>query len=180
MAYTSGGRPGWEACESSFGPMAEEVEVLLLLGGNVGRPVETLQRAEEAIGARCGRIVARSRDHWTEPWGFSDERLFLNRALLVRSASSLPELLATVLSIETELGRVRDPLQRFAARTIDIDLLLAGERILTTPDLVLPHPRLHQRAFALAPAVDIVPHWRHPLLGRTVLQLLNDLRGLPA
>ncbi len=160
--------------------MAEELDVLLLLGGNVGRPEETLRQAEEAIEARCGRIVARSRDHWTEPFGFSDARSFLNRALLLRSELMPPALLTNVLTIETELGRVRDPAKRFTARTIDIDLLLVGDTVLATADLVLPHPRLHQRAFALAPAADIVPHWMHPLLGRTVLQLLNDLRGLPA
>ena len=151
-------------------------EVLLLLGGNMGEPVATLGAAEKAIGARCGNVIARSRDHWTEPWGFSDERLFLNRALLLNTPLEPSTLMAELLSIERDLGRVRDHAVRFSARIIDIDILLIGSKIIATNMLTVPHPRLHERAFALGPAADLVPQWMHPILGRTVLQLLHDLR----
>ncbi len=151
-------------------------EVLLLLGGNMGDPVAMFAAAEKAIGARCGSVQTHSRDHWTEPWGFSDERLFLNRALLLNTTLEPNTLMAELLRIETELGRVRDAAARYSARTIDIDILLIGSEIMETDMVTVPHPRLHERTFALAPAADIVPQWVHPVRGRTVLQMLHDLR----
>lgn len=156
-----------------------EREVLLLLGGNVGDPVGTLGQAERLLGVRAGRVVARSRDHWTVPWGFTDDRLFLNRALLLVSTMAPEELLGEVLAIETTLGRRRTGGHRYGARTIDIDLLLIAGSVVNSPGLEVPHPRMHERTFALAPAADVAPGWVHPLLGRTVLQLLNDLLQNP-
>lgn len=149
-------------------------EVLLLLGGNVGDPVVALGQAERLLGVRAGQVLARSRDHWTLPWGFTDDRLFLNRALLLSTTRPPDELLGEVLAIETTLGRRRIAGVRYGARTIDIDVLLIGGSVVNTPGLEVPHPRMHERAFALAPAADIAPGWVHPVLGRTVLQLLND------
>lgn len=156
--------------------MSQGEEALLLLGGNVGHPQRTMARAEALIADRCGTILARSRDHWTEPWGFADDRLFLNRALLLRTALPPLDLMAQLLRIEAELGRQRSEGARYGPRTIDIDILLIGERFLDLPGLQVPHPRLAERAFALEPAADIAPGWRHPLLGRTVLALSDDLR----
>lgn len=156
--------------------MAEPYEVLLLLGGNLGDPKTTFERAEELIALRAGPILARSRDHLTEPWGFSDERLFLNRALLVETSLDPAQLMKELLAVEQALGRKREPGPRYASRTIDIDILLIGDRVIDLPELKVPHPRLHERAFALAPAADLVPLAIHPLLKRTVLDLLNDLR----
>lgn len=156
--------------------MAAAYEAVLLLGGNLGDLPVTLAKAEALINERIGTVLARSRDHWTEPWGFTDERLFLNRALLVRSELTPAALLEGVLEIERELGRVRDPGVRYSARAIDIDVLLSGDSVIDLPQLQVPHPRMHERAFALSPTADITPNWVHPLLHRTVLQLLNDLR----
>lgn len=156
--------------------MAAAYEAVLLLGGNLGDLPATFISAETLLNKRIGTVLASSRDHWTEPWGFTDERLFLNRALLVRSDLDPTALLEGVLGIERELGRVRDPAIRYSARTIDIDILLLGDRVIDLPHLQIPHPHMHERAFALAPAADISPNWTHPILHRTVLQLLNDLR----
>lgn len=154
----------------------EEREALLLLGGNLGDPRATLTRAAMLIGARAGTVVAQSRDHWTEPWGFNAEQLFLNRALIVRTSLSPEALLRALLEIERELGRVRVDKGGYTSRTIDIDLLLQGAETFATPALTLPHPRMHQRWFALAPSADVAPGWMHPLLGHSILDLLNDLR----
>lgn len=151
------------------------MEVLLLLGGNIGDVGATMKRAEAMLEQRVGGILSKSRDHWTEPWGFNDERTFLNRALIIRSGHSPEALLRECLSIEHELGRTRSDAPGYVARTIDIDLLLAGDGIISLPGLVIPHPRLHQRAFALAPAADVAPGWVHPGLERSVLNLLNDV-----
>jgi len=157
--------------------MAEECDVLLLLGGNLGEPPAILTAAEDLLSQHVGRLVSRSRDHWTEPWGFSGAPLFLNRALLMRSALPAASVLAIALEIERELGRVRTTGGGYGSRTIDIDILLYGDEILAAPTLTVPHPRMHERWFALAPSADVAPSWRHPLLGHTVLELLNDLRA---
>ncbi len=154
------------------------MELLLLLGGNIGDPRAMLGLAEALIDERVGHIRARSRDHWTEPWGFNDARLFLNRALLVDTEHAPEAALTHCSRIEDELGRERTS-GGYAARTIDIDLLLWQDRTIDLPDLRIPHPRMHQRAFALAPAADIAPHWPHPTLNRTVLMLLNDVLHNP-
>ena len=151
-------------------------EVVLLLGGNTGDPSATLARAIALISARIGGVVSQSRDHWTEPWGFTDDRLFLNKALLINTELPAPAVMRTCLEIEAELGRRRDPSARYTARSIDIDLLFFDDAVIDAVDLVVPHPRVHERTFALAPAADIVPGLVHPVLRRTVLQLLDDLR----
>jgi 2-amino-4-hydroxy-6-hydroxymethyldihydropteridine diphosphokinase len=150
-------------------------EVLLLLGGNEGDPVSSLARAEKLLGERMGPILARSRDHWTEPWGFRDDRLFLNRALIISTALPNDDLMPVCLRIEQELGRVRGKEQGPSARPIDIDILLIGEDVIRIEGLVVPHPRMHERAFALAPAADIAPCWIHPGTGRPVFKLLDEL-----
>lgn len=164
----------------SFGAMVPPYEALLLLGGNLGDVKGAFSVAESMIGHPTGRIgagiLARSRDHWTEPWGFSDERLFLNRALLVSTTLEPLELLGELLTIERALGRNRCEEGRYASRTIDIDILLIGDQVIDLPGLVVPHPRMHERAFALEPAADIVPEWVHPVLGRGVMEMLSDLR----
>lgn len=154
-------------------------EVLLLLGGDLGPVAENLERAAGAIEARCGKVLARSRDHWTEPWGFKGAGLFLNRALRVATALAPEELMAELLRIEEGLGRTRAEGSGYASRTVDIDVLLMEEITLQRPSITLPHPLFHVRRFALAPAADVVPWAVHPVLGRTVLELLDDLRSAP-
>src|SRR5690606_12633485 len=99
----------------SFGPMPHAYQALLLLGGNTGDPTATLGLAEAMIAREAGGVLARSRDHWTEPWGFEDSRLFLNRALLMETTLPPEALMRTLLRIERELGRERGS-ERYAAR----------------------------------------------------------------
>ncbi|MEZ4807162.1 MAG: 2-amino-4-hydroxy-6-hydroxymethyldihydropteridine diphosphokinase [Flavobacteriales bacterium] len=156
--------------------MQGEREVLLLLGGNTGDPKCTLAAAEAALEERVGKVVARSRDHWTEPWGFADDRPFLNKAVLIATSMAPEELLIRCLAIETELGRRRGDGVGYAARPIDIDILLIGDEVIGMPGLQVPHPRMQDRAFALAPAADIAPGAIHPVRGLSILDLLNELR----
>jgi 2-amino-4-hydroxy-6-hydroxymethyldihydropteridine diphosphokinase len=150
-------------------------EVVLLLGGDLGDPVEQLALAETALAARVGAVQARSRDHWTAAWGFTSEALFLNRALLVRTTLEAHAVLDACLAIERSMGRVRTESQGMASRPIDIDILAIGHRVIMDQALVVPHPRLHLRRFALAPLCDLLPLWHHPILDRTALDLLNAL-----
>lgn len=148
-------------------------EMVLLLGGDLGDPEIELGRAEQAIEARVGSVLARSRDHWTKPWGFSSSTLFLNRALVVDTKLEPMAALLECLSIEREQGRERSSTPGPVSRLIDIDILLIGDHVIDLPGLTVPHPRLHLRRFALAPLADVWPLWRHPSLGRTALDLLN-------
>ena len=150
---------------------------LLLLGGDLDDPPAYLDRATELLDRALGHHPCSSRDHWTVPWGFHDHRLFLNRALLVRTRCAPQDLMLLALDIERELGRQRPAAGGYAPRTIDIDILLMEDLMVRSERLTLPHPRMHERAFALAPAADLCPEWVHPGLGRTVLDLLNDLHG---
>ncbi|MBL7951657.1 MAG: 2-amino-4-hydroxy-6-hydroxymethyldihydropteridine diphosphokinase [Flavobacteriales bacterium] len=150
-------------------------EFVLLLGGDLGDPVEQLALAEIAIAARVGSVQARSRDHWTAAWGFTSGTLFLNRALLVRTQLEPHSVMDACLAIERSMGRVRSESQGMASRPIDIDILAIGDRVIMDDTLTVPHPRLHLRRFALAPLCDILPRWRHPILDREALDLLNAL-----
>ena len=153
-------------------------KALLLLGGDLGEPEKQLNEAEARLKAGGYSILARSRDHWTLPWGFNGERLFLNRAIVVTLPGTPEALLRTIARIEADMGRVRTG-KEYRSRTIDIDILLLGDHIIDTPDLQIPHPRMHQRVFALAPTADLLPMTIHPVLGRSILNLLNDLLATP-
>ncbi len=154
-------------------------EFTLLLGANRGEPHATFARATTLIEDRIGRIVASSRDHWTEPWGFQDSRLFLNRAVLLESIMDPGRVMERLLEIEEELGRERTSGAGYTSRTIDLDILFIGDEVIEQPGLSIPHPRVHERTFALAPAADIIPDLVHPLLKRTVMDLLNQALQKP-
>lgn len=174
--HTSGVGDGWKAAApNTFAAMTTGMEALLLLGGDLGDVRATLDRAIGALRKEAGTVLAVSRDHWTEPWGFAGQGLFLNRAVVLRTTLSPEGLMRTLLAIEGTLGRTRTAGQGPASRPVDIDILLMGDTVMDTPGLVLPHPRMHLRRFALAPAADVAPSAVHPVSRRTVLGLLGDL-----
>lgn len=151
-------------------------EFTLLLGANRGEPHATFGRATALIEERIGRVLASSRDHWTEPWGFQDDQLFLNRALLVETNMPPSKVMTALLAIEEELGRVRTDLSGYTSRLIDLDILFIGEEVIAEPGLEVPHPRVHERAFALAPAADIIPDLIHPVLKHDVMEMLDHIQ----
>lgn len=146
----------------------------VLLGGNLGDVQHTFARAVARLRSTVGTVTAMSRDHVTEPWGFTDAHLFLNRAVQVESSAAPAEVMEQLLRIETELGRTRAADGRPASRTIDIDILFIADRVLHMPGLTVPHPRVHERVFALSPTADIAPMLVHPVLGRTIMELLSS------
>lgn len=148
---------------------------LLSLGSNLGDRRGILQAALSAFGNSPGlRLMAVSRWHETQPIGGpGGQSNFLNGAALLETALSPLELLARLQRIESHLGRRRD--ERWAARTLDLDLLLYEDVVLESPQLVLPHPRMAFRRFALAPAVEVAPQMVHPRLGWTVRRLWEHL-----
>jgi 2-amino-4-hydroxy-6-hydroxymethyldihydropteridine diphosphokinase len=136
-------------------------EALIALGGNVGEVRDTLDRA---IAALCDgttvRLLARSSDYRTPPWGVTDQPPFINRAIISTTALPPLDLLARAQAVERQFGRDRSREQRWGPRTLDIDLIdIEGIR-LDTPELTLPHPRALERAFVLVPLAEIAPDWR--------------------
>ena len=145
------------------------------LGSNLGDPRAQIGLAVELLGAEDGvEVVALSTLRATDPVGYEDQPRFLNGAAELRTSLSARELLERLLAIERELGRVRGEGPRFGPRTIDLDLLLFGSEIVAEPGLVVPHPRLHARRFALEPLAELDPALELP--GRGPVQAL--LAGL--
>jgi 2-amino-4-hydroxy-6-hydroxymethyldihydropteridine diphosphokinase len=133
-------------------------EALVALGGNLGDVRDTLDRA---IAAFCDgndvRLLARSSDYRTPPWGVADQPPFVNLAIAVETSLTPHELLARAQAVELALGRERGKERRWGPRPVDIDLIAYGDLALDTPDLTLPHPRLFERAFVLVPLAEIAP-----------------------
>jgi 2-amino-4-hydroxy-6-hydroxymethyldihydropteridine diphosphokinase len=133
-------------------------EALVGLGGNIGDVRTTLDRALEAFcDGSDVRLVARSSDYATPPWGVVDQPPFVNRCIAVETALAPRALLDRALAVERSLGRDRGREQRWGPRAIDIDVLTYDDVALEEPGLTLPHPRLFERAFVLVPLAEIVP-----------------------
>lgn len=145
------------------------------LGANLDDPRGSIERALELLRAEPGvDVVAVSTLRETEPVGYEDQPRFLNGAAELRTTLTARELLGRLLAIERRLGRVRGSGPRFGPRTIDLDLLLHGDEVVDESGLQLPHPRLHERRFALEPLAELDPALEIP--GRGSVQAL--LAGL--
>jgi len=150
------------------------IPVLLSLGSNLGDRAAALSTAIDALPPAV--IVDRvSTFQETEPMYVTDQPAYLNAALLGRTAMEPEALLDALKGIERDQGRA--PSLRYGPRPIDIDILILGDRVVSTPRLVIPHPRIAERAFVLVPAVEIAPDLRHPTLRRTIAELAAEVPG---
>ena len=140
---------------TTAGPDARPVHACIGLGANLGDPAAALREAFEALARLpATRLLAASRLYRTPAWGRTDQPDYVNAAALLETALDPQALLAALLDIERRAGRVRDG-DRWGPRTLDLDLLLYDDRVIDLPGLRVPHPHLHERAFALVPLAEI-------------------------
>lgn len=152
----------------------KNAEVIVLLGGNEGDVKNTFIAAKKLIRKHIGTITKESSLYQSPPWGFESSNPFLNQVISIKTDLSSLNTLKQLLTVETELGRVRDPkAEGYANRPIDLDILYRGNEVLRIKDLEIPHPAIQDRRFTLLPLVEILPDFKHPNLHISQLEMLT-------
>ena len=146
--------------------------IYLALGTNLGERSDNLRAALNAFAPQIC-VLEESRVYETEPWGYADQPAFLNMVVRAETDLSPRDLLGRLKELEASLGRI--PGFRNGPRLIDLDILFYDNLSLEIPGLVIPHPRLHERAFVLIPLADVAPGLLLPVLGRSAAQIVENL-----
>ncbi len=142
----------------------------LLTGSNLGDRELYLEQATLYLSQKCGRIVQQSALYETAPWGILEQPNYLNQAIVLETSLSPEELMSSLLQIEEILGRIRTI--KYGPRTIDLDILFYNQVIMNSQSLKLPHPAIQDRRFALVALAEIAPNLIHPILNKSVNNLL--------
>jgi len=149
-------------------------KVFLLIGGNMGDRLQNLHQAIALVAAACGPVLQQSAVYETAAWGKTDQAAFLNQALLLTTSLTPQQLITTLLSVEEQMGRRR--MERNGPRVIDIDIIFYNDVVLHEPNLTIPHPQLQHRRFVLVPLQEIAPAFVHPVLRKTIDELLEECK----
>lgn len=160
-----------ESREDTVKSELKPVVIYLGLGSNLGDRLDNLRAARAALPPRVS-VLRASQVYETLPWGYADQPPFLNQVLEAHTLLAPRRLLAHLKSIENRLGRT--PTFRYGPRLIDIDILFYGSQIIEMDGLIIPHPRLAERAFVLVPLAELAPDLVHPQSGLSIQQLLTQ------
>ena len=152
--------------------MLNPYKVYLAFGTNLGSKVDNLQQAIKEVERKVGKIQSVSSVYETIPFGFNSPNTFLNCVVCLNTSLSPVQLLKEIQTIERNMGRIRNPSDVYEDRIIDIDIIFYDDIVLLTDNLQIPHPKLQQRMFVLQPLVEIEPQMKHPVLKKTVEELL--------
>ncbi|MFN5023140.1 MAG: 2-amino-4-hydroxy-6-hydroxymethyldihydropteridine diphosphokinase [Chitinophagaceae bacterium] len=144
----------------------------LLIGGNMGDRLANLEMAKLAIHQEIGSILLSSSMYETAAWGKEDQPAFLNQALLIETNLIAHDLMMALLAIEKNMGRIRQ--EHLGPRTIDLDIIFFNDQIIDSANLTIPHPQMQKRNFVLTPLKEIAPNFIHPILKKSITQLLTD------
>jgi len=148
-------------------------EVYLCLGGNLGNCLTTFSKVCALIKQEIGKVTEQSSLYQSQAWGMENAPDFLNQVIKVETKISVEALLIILLEIEKKLGRERTETTTYQSRLIDVDILFFNKKIIKTKTLEIPHPRLHLRKFVLEPLNEIAPNFIHPILNKSISELLE-------
>ena len=143
----------------------------LLLGSNIGNSRQQLLEATRLIKKNIGKVTRQSKLYVTAAWGNTNQPDFLNQVIVIETKLSATELIKSILTTETTMGRIRT--EKNAPRIIDIDILFFNKEIILEKDLIVPHPEIQNRRFVLIPLNELSPGLKHPVLKKTMHQLLE-------
>ena len=149
-------------------------KVYLQLGSNIGNSKKQLLKAQKYLGKRIGFLIHKSSLYQTAAWGDRDQPDFINQIVVINTLLDAQSCIEKILGIEHDMGRIRT--KKNAPRVIDIDILFFNREIINLENLVVPHPALQDRRFVLIPLNEISPNFIHPILNKTVHQLLVDCK----
>lgn len=152
------------------------INVYLSLGSNIGNRRENISEGIRLIVKQIGKAVKKSHLYETQPWGNTDQDPFLNQVIMINTTMEPRELLEAISRIERDMGRERK--EKWGPRTLDVDILFYGKRVIRDKGLEIPHPELHKRAFILVPMMELDPELEHPVLHEAIDMLYMNCEDL--